>query len=186
MSNINDYLKLSGLQIKEMRKKAGLSQQEFGARLGVTHAHISKIESGKEKPSETLVRLIRYEFNNDFVMELPTPEMTKSKIGQYLDMLNDILIKGNLSDGCLYNSEFLLSAYVTILKETKDSGSYQELLLEALGGIVDEVALFLERNGNDLNDPDSKILLSSKLQRARGEISSCCNSLYDLLKERIE
>lgn len=182
----NNYLELTGAQIKEMRKKAGLSQQEFGARLGVTHAHISKIESGKEKPSETLVRLIRYEFNSDYIMEFPTAEMTKSRIKQYLDMLNDILLKGELGDGCLYNSEFLLSAYVTILKETQNSSSFQEFLLEDLGGIIDEVATFVEKNDKDVSDSNTRVLLTSKLQQTKREISACCNSLYNLLKERIE
>lgn len=186
MLKANNDLELSGSQIKEMRKRAGLSQQEFGARLGVTHAHISKIESGKEKPSETLLRLIRYEFNTDFIMDFPTAEITKSRIKQYLDMLSDILLNGELSDGCLYNSEFLLSAYVTILKETNNSGSYQEFLLENLSGIIDEVALFIERNGSDTSDSDTRVLLTSKLQQTKHEILSCCNSLYDLLKERIE
>lgn len=54
---------LTGVQIKKIRQKYSLSQQEFGSRLGVTHAHISKIESGKENPSETLLKLIQYEFN---------------------------------------------------------------------------------------------------------------------------
>lgn len=186
MSQRNNDLSLTSAQIKEIRQKYGLSQQEFGARLGVTHAHISKIESGKENPSETLLRLIRYEFSADQVVGIPTADITKPKIQQYLEFLNNTLIRGDMSDGCLFNSEFLLAAYVTILKETEGSGMYRELLLEALGGIMDEVALFLERNKNDASDANTKALLSSKLQRAKLEISGCCDSLYDLLDERIK
>lgn len=80
MSQRNNDLSLTGAQIKEIRQKHGLSQQEFGARLGVTHAHISKIESGKENPSETLLRLIRYEFSADQVVGIPTADITKPKI----------------------------------------------------------------------------------------------------------
>lgn len=182
----NNDLLLTGAQIKEIRQKYGLSQQEFGSRLGVTHAHISKIESGKENPSETLLRLIRYEFSANQVVGIPTADITKPKIQQYLEFLNNTLIREDMSDGCLYNSEFLLAAYVTILKETEGSGMYRELLLEALGSIMDEVALFLERNTSDASDANTKALLSSKLQRAKLEISDCCDSLYNLLEERIK
>lgn len=186
MSQCNNDLSLTGAQIKEIRQKYGLSQQEFGSRLGVTHAHISKIESGKENPSETLLRLIRYEFSINQIAGIPTPDITKPQIQQYLKFLNYTLIHGDMSDGCLYNSEFLLAAYVTILRETEGSGMYQELLLEALGGIMDEVALFLERTKNDAPDANTKVLVTSKLQRAKFEISGCCDSLYNLLEERIK
>ena len=39
-----------GMEIKNIRNKFGLSQRDFGKRLGVTHAYISRIESGKRKP----------------------------------------------------------------------------------------------------------------------------------------
>nr|DAZ33156.1 MAG TPA: putative zinc finger/helix-turn-helix protein, YgiT family [Caudoviricetes sp.] len=70
---------LTGAQIKEIRQKYRLSQQEFGSRLGVTHAHISKIESGKENPSETLLKLIQYEFNVK-TEGIPSAKTTKPKI----------------------------------------------------------------------------------------------------------
>ena len=185
MSFSSNYFALTGAQIKEIRQKHGLSQQEFGSRLGVTHAHISKIESGKENPSETLLRLIRYEFRFDRLSGIPSSSITKPKIKQYLDILNEMLTEGEVSDECLYNSEFLLAAYVTILKETENSNMYRGLLIEALGGIMDEVALFLERNKNCKPDANAKALMSSKLQRTRLEITECCDSLIDLLEERL-
>ena len=52
-------------KLKNIRNKFGLSQRDFGKRLGVTHAYISRIESGKENPSETLLKLLSYEFGTD-------------------------------------------------------------------------------------------------------------------------
>lgn len=181
MSINNNDITLTGSQIKEIRKMHGLSQQEFGARLGVSHAHISKIESGKEKPSETLLRLIRYEFRIDRILGIPPADVTMPQIKQYLNILNDMLTEDKMSDECLYNSEYILASFVTILKETEESDMLRVLLFEALGGILDEVAMFLERSTDGLLDAHYKTLATSKFKRTTTEIMACCNVLLDLL-----
>jgi len=50
-------------RIKEVRKKIGLSQEEFGKRLMVTKTSISKIEAGINNPSDQTIKLICSEFN---------------------------------------------------------------------------------------------------------------------------
>ncbi len=50
-------------RIKEVRKKLGLSQEEFGRRLSITKASISRIESGINNPSDQTIKLICSEFN---------------------------------------------------------------------------------------------------------------------------
>jgi transcriptional regulator with XRE-family HTH domain len=50
-------------RIKEVRKKIGLSQEEFGKRLSITKASISRIESGINNPSDQTIKLICSEFN---------------------------------------------------------------------------------------------------------------------------
>lgn len=50
-------------RIKEIRKKLGLSQEEFGKRLRVTKTSISKIEAGINNPSDQTIKLICSEFN---------------------------------------------------------------------------------------------------------------------------
>ena len=114
MSQESNEGAMTGAKIKEIRQKNGLSQQEFGARLGVSHAHISKIESGKENPSETLLKLIGYEFGMDKVYGIPAAEETKPKIKQYLSMIEDLIINTQMGDGSLYNTEFMLAALLTI------------------------------------------------------------------------
>lgn len=49
------------MNIKELRSKTGLSQKEFGKRLGLTSQSITKFEGGG-KITETVQKLIRYEF----------------------------------------------------------------------------------------------------------------------------
>lgn len=49
-------------RIKQIRKEFGLSQAEFGKRIGISDAAVSKIESGKNTPAETTIKLICKEF----------------------------------------------------------------------------------------------------------------------------
>jgi transcriptional regulator with XRE-family HTH domain len=50
------------MNIKELRLLTGLSQREFGERLGLTSQSITKYESGSNV-SNTVKKLIRYEFS---------------------------------------------------------------------------------------------------------------------------
>lgn len=45
-------------RIQQLRKALGLSQEKFGARLGITGASVSRIEAGINNPSESTLLLI--------------------------------------------------------------------------------------------------------------------------------
>lgn len=45
--------------IKQIREKTGLSQREFGRRIGKTGSYISQVESGKIQPSAEVMDTIR-------------------------------------------------------------------------------------------------------------------------------
>ncbi len=47
-----------GDRIRELRKALNLSQEQFADKLGIGHAHVSKIEKGNGTPSEMLLRNI--------------------------------------------------------------------------------------------------------------------------------
>lgn len=49
-------------RVKQVRQYAGLNQTEFGSRLGVAAASISKIEKGINNPSDQTIKLICSEF----------------------------------------------------------------------------------------------------------------------------
>lgn len=57
------------IRIKELRKKLEMSQVEFAKQLGVTNAHISKIEKGRTVPSDALIKLIakEYQVNENWI-----------------------------------------------------------------------------------------------------------------------
>lgn len=50
-------------RIKEIRKTLGLSQDEFGRRLGVTRGAITNIEFNKTEPKPLFIDLLCREFN---------------------------------------------------------------------------------------------------------------------------
>ena len=52
-------------RFKELRKFLKLSQEEFGKRIGITKASVSRLESGENNPSDQTVMLICNGFNVD-------------------------------------------------------------------------------------------------------------------------
>ena len=53
-------------RIKELRMSVGLSQKEFGVRIGVSDTAVSKIERGERNPSEQTILSICREFNVNY------------------------------------------------------------------------------------------------------------------------
>lgn len=52
-----------GNRIKELRKKLGLTQQEFADRLGIKRNAITNYEVGRNNPADMVISLICREFN---------------------------------------------------------------------------------------------------------------------------
>lgn len=50
-------------RIKLIRKKVPLSQDEFGAKIGITKSSVSLLESGRNNPSDQTIKLICQQFN---------------------------------------------------------------------------------------------------------------------------
>ena len=53
-------------RIKSLRKTLGLSQREFGKKIGISDTAVSKLESGERNPSEQTLLSICREFNVDY------------------------------------------------------------------------------------------------------------------------
>lgn len=50
-----------GNKIQKLRKSAGITQEEFADRLGISRTHIGHIEQGRKKPSlELLQKIAKY------------------------------------------------------------------------------------------------------------------------------
>ena len=88
-----DYL---NERIKEVRLSLGLSQDEFGRRLGVTRGAITNIELNKVTPKPLFVNLICREFHVNEVWlrtgegDMFTPQTRETELSDFLaDMLNE-------------------------------------------------------------------------------------------------
>lgn len=83
-------------RLKQLRKYLNLSQEEFGGRLGVTRASISRLESGDINFTERMIKSICREFN-------VSPLWLTDGIGEMLlsipdDLLVEIAEEYNLDD----------------------------------------------------------------------------------------
>lgn len=87
---------LVGARIKEVRKHYGLSQTEFGERLGLTRPTIANIELDRINISEAYIKLICQTFNvNPLWLEDGTGDML---IETEQNLLDDVAIAYNLSN----------------------------------------------------------------------------------------
>lgn len=57
-------------RIKELRKRLNLTQEEFGAKIGIKKSAISQLESGKSTPSSQTVSMIcdKFGVNRDWLV----------------------------------------------------------------------------------------------------------------------
>lgn len=84
-------------RLKELREALGLSQDEFGKRIGSARNTIANYELGRRTPSNTIIKAICKEFrvnyywlvNGDGDMLIGTPQDTIDDIAEEYD-LNDI------------------------------------------------------------------------------------------------
>ena len=95
-----------GGRLKAVRKEEGLSQTQFGERLGVTVTAISKLEKGENKFTEQMILTICREFNvnedwlrtgeggSEAMFEETDEEIIAAVISEYnLDELSRIILK---------------------------------------------------------------------------------------------
>jgi len=72
-------------RIKAIRTDTKLSQEAFGARIGISGASVSKLESGENNPSQQTIKLICREFNVDYAW------LTDGVGEMYTDINNEVL-----------------------------------------------------------------------------------------------
>lgn len=79
-------------RVKELRKRLQLSQEEFGARLGVTGASISRIESSANKVTGQMAKSICREFGVEYIwLKEGVGEMFTTRDDDILDLIDRIL-----------------------------------------------------------------------------------------------
>lgn len=75
-------------RIKAIRKAANLTQEEFGARIGIKQNSVALIESGKRNPSSQLILSICREFGiNRTWLETGKGDMMDTSVEQSIELL---------------------------------------------------------------------------------------------------
>lgn len=68
-------------RIATLRKELGLTQDEFGSRIGIKKSAVSKLENGTNNPTEATIKLLVKEFHVNAVwLELGEGEMFSTGI----------------------------------------------------------------------------------------------------------
>lgn len=119
-------------RIKQIRKAAGLTLTEFGAKIGITASSCSTIESGKNNPSNSTIRMICSEFgvNETWLRsgdgEPYAPASRKDEMGK--------LVKRLLSD----SPDSFRSRLVTALLRFDPNGAEWALLEKIYNSVAAE------------------------------------------------
>lgn len=176
-----EQIEFLGAYIKQIRNKNKLTQSEFGARLGVSHAHISKIESGKEQASESLLKLIKYEFpdrnknavleedrNRVFLLCCTKVELILDFIKTHEDIPTDTLI-------ILY---IFFDALLSLLESSTNNYKFLTDILDYSHAMIDEPNRVLEMTSSTTL---SKNEMKAKSIIAKNEILSCADALCEKL-----
>ncbi len=103
------------LRMKELRTKLEMSQVEFAKNIGVTNAHISKIEKGGTVPSDALIKLIskEYQVNENWLKTGVEPIF----IYEVLDEAEEYLINSTQTFSKLLSSDsYMLRGLAAELK----------------------------------------------------------------------
>lgn len=81
-------------RLKQIRKNAGLTQEAFGEKLGMTRGYIAQIEMGMKSPSDRMLRDICRQFrvNEDWLRTgAGDPYIPRPKNQQIADFMNSVM-----------------------------------------------------------------------------------------------
>lgn len=127
-------------RIKEVRRSLGLSQEEFGRRLGITKSAVSRIESSSNGASGQTVKSICREFSIDYAwLTTGQGEMFAENDDQITKLIDTVLAGENEFARAIFRGFAQFSA--------EDWQQLHGLIKKFLGGMnPDEVNALL---GND-------------------------------------
>ena len=123
-----------GEKIKEIRLNNSLTQQDFSKSLGISRPHLSKIESGKENASDSVLRLISelYSVNYEWLCS------DNECISFSMD-IKELKINHNLQRAKTAN------VAIDILNNSKVKNNSKKFFIENIGNIYEAINKFYNR-----------------------------------------
>ena len=92
-------------RIRDLRKSLKLSQEEFGNRLGVTKASISRLESGINNVTEQMIKSVCREYNVNYAwLKEGVGEMFISSDDSVANRIDDLLAGENETAKALFRA----------------------------------------------------------------------------------
>lgn len=92
-------------RIKELRKSVGLSQDDFGSRLGITGGGVSKLENGTRNVTEQMIRSVCREYNVNYSwLKEGIGEMFISSDDSVANRIDDLLAGENETAKTLFRA----------------------------------------------------------------------------------
>lgn len=95
-------------RIKQVRKDAGLTQVEYGKRLGVAGNTITNYENGMREPSNAIIAAICREFN------VNEEWLRTGKGSMYVEMNRAELAANIVGSALNTNDEFILNTFIAL------------------------------------------------------------------------
>jgi transcriptional regulator with XRE-family HTH domain len=161
-----------GNRIKFIRKKENLRQVDFASRVLVSASYISKVESGKEIPSDIFVKLVALEFDisyewlKDGKGEIQISKTSydyfernssfqTDKLPEEVYELNDSMEK-LLQSNSTFRKMCLSEVYANILKILKleIGDNEKDLIIEILSDYLGNLEELIERLNTIANETD--------------------------------
>lgn len=95
-------------RIKQVRKDAGLTQVEYGKRLGVAGNTVTNYENGMREPSNAIIAAICREFN------VNEEWLRTGKGSMYVEMSRAELAANIVDSALNTNDEFILNTFIAL------------------------------------------------------------------------
>ena len=167
-----------GERIRDLRKKAGLTQEQLAETLGVTAGAVYKWESGRAMPElEMLVELGRFfEVSVDALLDYGWETMS---MGRAVEQLSGYIVRKELEEGMRY-AEKALQKYPNSFQVVLKSAEIYFLTMEPKHGAR---AIELYRRALQLIDQNTDPAVGPVTIQNR--IAACCSRM-DRMEEAVE
>jgi len=161
-----------GQRIKEIRIEQALTQQQFADSICVSRPFISRVEADKEKPSDSLLKLISATYHVTFDW-LKTGKGKKQGPIPYIEMQRQIgnseILNLLLKDGNNKSYSFCLAVLMSILQNPRVKSGSRAYYIEQIKMMLASIDYYL-KNLPEIYESDNysileKYELQNKLER---------------------
>lgn len=178
-------------RVKKIRQENFMTQVEFAKSLGVTNAHISKIEKGGTVPSEALIKLIskEYRLNENWLKSGEEPEfledlelLADDNSSDFIDILNN-----NHRDNSPTTDILMTDIEIIFANICNVSGLDENIKLQYLN-ILKEMAEIIDKNNRFIKSElkskqmSLKELNTEELKNYKLKVNKAIDAFINMLK----